>query len=475
MVQKNNKIKGTADYSKMLESILNHISEAVYISDIDGEVLFINKEAENTDGINLTEVIGKKEPEIYGTNNHAKVMESGKPILNEKTTYTAGKNQVKFVHHSVYPFFLNDVTRGTFSISKDITKEDQYISKIYQLQQELKNRGKQYRENGTSYALEDIIGHCVPMLNALKAAKRAAKFPTNVLLAGETGTGKEMFAQGIHNDSAFCREPFVGLNCAAIPENLLESTLFGTVKGSYTGSENSKGLFEQAGKGTLFLDEIDSMPLSMQAKLLRALQEKRIRRVGGKEEIPIHCRIISATNVDINKALDENIIRPDIYYRLASITIEIPPLRRRKGDGLFLTRHFIEVCQKLYHTEIRDIDDDVQYIFSTYAWPGNVRELEHTIESMIILANDGEEILTTRHLPEHLRKIFSGNVPKATAPRIIDLNTILDDYERSLILTALKEAKGNVSAAARNLSIHRNVLYGKIQRLHIDVPTELKR
>ena len=268
----------------------------------------------------------------YGTDNHHKVIVQGRPIVNEKTTYTTTEGNIKFVHHSVYPCLHRGEVKGSFSISKDISKVDNYISRIYQLQQELKGRDRQPSRNGTTYSLDSIIGKSLPMLKAIKAAQRASRFQTNVLICGETGTGKELFAQGIHNASAYKDEPFVGLNCAAIPENLLESTLFGAVKGAYTGAQSTPGLFEQAGKGTLFLDEIDSMPKSMQAKLLRAIQERRVRRIGGKEEIPVDCRIISATNVNIDEALQENMIRPDIYYRLASVVIEIPPLRERKGD-----------------------------------------------------------------------------------------------------------------------------------------------
>ncbi|MGM9566599.1 MAG: sigma-54 interaction domain-containing protein, partial [Clostridia bacterium] len=313
------------------------------------------------------------------------------------------------------------------------------------------------------------IGKSLPMLKAIRMAQRAARFGTNVLICGETGTGKELFAQSIHNESAYGNEPFVGLNCAAVPENLLESTLFGAVKGAYTGAENTPGLFEQAGKGTLFLDEIDSMSPLMQAKLLRAIQEKRVRRVGGKEEIPVNCRIISATNLNIDRAMEENKIRADIYYRLASVVIEIPPLRERKGDGALLTRHFIRKCRELYGTAIEDIDIEAEEVFAQYNWPGNVRELEHLIEGIAILAEENEKSITVRHLPEQMLSSHGSGVRTAkSAPKKIDLNQMMDDHERALILTALKENNGNISATARNLSLHRNTLYSKMKRLRID-------
>lgn len=468
-----NKNISTDNYILLLEGILDHISEAVYTSNIKGNIVFVNKEAEITDGMNRDQIIGRTELEVYGTKNHQCVIDSGQPIINEKITYTTGLGDIKFVHHSVYPCLKQGKTIGSFSISKDITKVDKYIAKIYQLQQELKERDKQAAKNGTTYTLNSIIGKSLPMLKAIKTAQRAARFPTNVLICGETGTGKELFAQSIHNESAYKDQPFVGLNCAAIPENLLETTLFGSVKGAYTGAQNTPGLFEEAGKGTLFLDEIDSMSKAMQAKLLRAIQEKRVRRVGGKEEIPINCRVISATNMDIDKAISENIIRQDIYYRLASVVIEIPPLRERTGDGPLLTRYFITKCQELFGTAIEDIDIEAEEIFTQYSWPGNVRELEHLIESIAILAGENEKIITVRHLPEQmLTSVGLGVKVEPPKPKSIDLNSLLADYERATILTALKENKGNIAATARNLNIHRNALYGKIRRLGVEVPSK---
>lgn len=459
-------IKDEVGYCQLLETILDHVSEAVYCSSADGTTLFANREAEVTDGINRSEIIGHKEEEIWGTHNHESVMIRREAILDEKTTYTTKNGEVKFVHHSVIPFVVDGEIKGTFSLSKDITREDDYISKVYQLQQELKSRTKKLRRNGTSYDFNSIIGQSLPLLYAIQTAKRAAQFPANAMICGETGTGKELFAQGIHNESAFKNEPFVGLNCGAIPENLLESTLFGTVKGSYTGAQDSPGLFEQAKKGTLFLDEIDSMPLNMQAKLLRVLQEKKVRRIGGHEEIPVCCRIISATNRDIEEAIKDNILRQDIYYRLASIVIELPPLRERKGDGPLLIRYFLERCHKLYGTRLQEIDPAVHEVLQKYSWPGNVREMEHMVENMVILAGKEETVLTTRHLPANFSQTLE-KIKKTKVPDI-DLNTVIDDYERSLILKALNGHDFNMAATARSLNIQRSVLYSKMKRLGIE-------
>ena len=473
-------IKDEVGYCQLLETILDHVSEAVYCSGADGTTLFANREAEVTDGINRSEIIGHKEEEIWGTHNHESVMMRREAILDEKTTYTTKNGEVKFVHHSVIPFVVDGEVKGTFSLSKDITREDDYISKVYQLQQELKSRNKKLRRNGTSYDFNSIIGQSLPLLYAIQTAKRAAQFPANVMICGETGTGKELFAQGIHNESAFKNEPFVGLNCGAIPENLLESTLFGTVKGSYTGAQDSPGLFEQAKKGTLFLDEIDSMPLNMQAKLLRVLQEKKVRRIGGHEEIPVCCRIISATNRDIEEAIKDNILRQDIYYRLASIVIELPPLRERKGDGPLLIRYFLERCHKLYGTRLQEIDPAVHEVLQKYSWPGNVRELQHVIEHAMNLIPADQCFITPDliYLPTHTQPAAGASVLEGARQSSLmslekepsrTLNGHIQNIEHDMICKALRACGGNVTKAASLLKMSRQNLQYRIKRYQIDI------
>lgn len=302
-------------------------------------------------------------------------------------------------------------------------------------------------------------------------AERVAKFDTNVMICGETGTGKEMFAQGIHNAGNRRNEPFVGINCGAVPENLLESILFGTEKGAFTGAENSEGLFETAGKGTLFLDEIDSMPPAMQAKLLRVLQEKKVRRVGSSKEIPVMCRIISATNVDVEDALREKRIRSDIYYRLASVSIHVPPLRNRGKDVLLLAEEFIDRFQAIFRTKIEGMADEVKEIFLSYDWPGNVRELEHVIENALLVTKENEHELRLHHIPEKLFrdrktdvKIKRGLVEER---KKVDLTAMVADYERKIIVDSLRENHANITATAECLGIHRNALYRKINSLGI--------
>ncbi len=459
------------EYIGFLEFILDHLQEAIYIGDPEGNALFVNSEAERLDGLSRSKVIGHREEDIYGTRNSVLVAKSGKPILDERTSYRMPDGTMKYILHSVYPFRLHGAVLGNVAIARDITKEDLYISKIYDLQQELKGQKNGGYKNGTRYTLEDIMGTSLALLNEIRLAERVAKFDTNVMICGETGTGKEMFAQGIHNAGNRRNEPFVGINCGAVPENLLESILFGTEKGAFTGAENSEGLFETAGKGTLFLDEIDSMPPAMQAKLLRVLQEKKVRRVGSSKEIPVMCRIISATNVDVEDALSEKRIRSDIYYRLASVSIHVPPLRNRGKDVLLLAEEFIDRFQAIFRTKIEGMADEVKEIFLSYDWPGNVRELEHVIENALLVTKENEHELRLHHIPEKLFrdrktdvKIKRGLVEER---KKVDLTAMVADYERKIIVDSLRENHANITATAECLGIHRNALYRKINSLGI--------
>lgn len=455
-------------YVHFLETVLDHLSEAVYIGDAKGDIIFVNREAERLDHLSRKYVIGRNEKEVYGTENGKMVAQSGQAIVDERTSYRMDDGRLKYVLHSVYPFYHKNELYGNFSISRDITREDKYIAKIYELQQELKAERRDENKNGTRYIIDNIVGKSVAMLTAITMAERAGKFGTNVLICGETGTGKEMFAQSIHNCGLHRNEPFVGVNCGAIPENLLESILFGTEKGAFTGAQSSPGLFESAKSGTLFLDEIDSMSLSMQAKLLRVLQEKSVRRLGGKREIPVTCRVISATNVNIDQALETKKIRMDLYYRISSVVLPIPPLRERNQDVLLLSKEFISRFQDIFGTRVEGLSREVSDIFLKYDWPGNVRELEHVIEGAMMVVGEHDREICPRHIPERLYRRRDAGRASVSKPRSnVDLVRETAEFEGGLIRKALRENGGNVSAAAACLHLHRNVLYRKMKKYGI--------
>lgn len=462
-------IKDLEEYVHFLETVLDHLSEAVYIGDENGKIIFVNREAERMDHLSRKYVIGRNENEVYGTENGKLVAGSGQPIVDERTSYRTDEGRLKYVLHSVYPFYHKNEIKGNFAISRDITREDKYIAKIYELQQELKAEHREANKNGTRYIIDHIIGKSVAMITAITMAERAGKFGTNVLICGETGTGKEMFAQSVHNCGLHLNEPFVGINCGAIPENLLESILFGTEKGAFTGAQSQEGLFESAKNGTLFLDEIDSMSLAMQAKLLRVLQEKSVRRLGGKREIPVTCRVISATNINIDHALETKKIRLDLYYRLSSVVLQIPPLRERNKDVLLLAQEFINRFQDIFGTHVKGLSSEVADMFLNYDWPGNVRELEHVIEGAMMVVGEHDEEICPRHIPERIyrdRDTDRVDLPKARGN--IDLARETAEFERGIIQKVLRENRGNVTAAAKSLHLHRNVLYRKMKKYGIE-------
>jgi arginine utilization regulatory protein len=305
------------------------------------------------------------------------------------------------------------------------------------------------------------------MHNLIASAKKAAEADCSVLVYGETGTGKELLVQGIHNYSNRSSELFVAINCAAIPETLLESMLFGTVKGAFTGAVDSPGLFEQAGKGTLFLDELNSMSPPLQAKLLRVLQERRVRRLGGSAEIPVGCRIVSSTNVDPWECIRKGQLRKDLFYRLAVISLYIPSLKERVEDIEVLLNHFLNKYQKIYGLGKVKISPELRNVLQNYQWPGNVRELEHVIESAVNML-DGEQVITVDHLPLYLKtKLLSQGSAAKALPKGT-LAEVLTQVEKQVILDALEKHNWNITKAADSLGIVRQNLQYRIRKLGIN-------
>ncbi len=309
------------------------------------------------------------------------------------------------------------------------------------------------REQSDKFSPVNIIGTDSKINDVMAMIDKVAKSDTStVLITGESGTGKELVAKSIHHSSARAREPFMAVNCAALPENLLESELMGHERGAFTDARTmKKGLFELADGGTLFLDEIGDMPLGMQAKILRVLEDKLVRRVGGTKDISVDVRIISATNKNLLKAIDDGSFRSDLYYRLQVIPINLPPLRERKGDIIILARHFIEQFNVDFHKEVKGISKMAEKFLTEYAWPGNVRELKNVIERAIIL--EDADTLLVEHLP--LEIVAMGSKPSRN---ILDLNIppegiSMEQVEKELIKQALELAGGNQSKAARKLNL----------------------
>lgn len=319
---------------------------------------------------------------------------------------------------------------------------------------DLEEQNRQLLNRVAESPLEGFIASSDKMLRVCRLIEKVAPTTATTLLLGESGTGKELLARALHRLSPRAKESFVAINCAAIPENLLESELFGYEKGAFTGAtKTTPGKIEYANNGTLFLDEIGDMPLPLQAKLLRFLQERTVERVGGRKEIPVDVRVVCATNQDLQIAIKENRFREDLYYRVAEVTASIPPLRDRPGDAIVLARAFLQEYATQQGKVIRNYAQDALQAIETYAWPGNVRELENKVKSAVIMA-EGKSVSAA---DMGLEEIATGAYP-------INLKAVRLDAERRALKQVLSITEGNISKAAELLGVSRPTLYDLIER-----------
>ena len=322
-----------------------------------------------------------------------------------------------------------------------------------------------------TYGLENIIGRSPTMAQVFELVRKTARSEANILIVGESGTGKELIARAIHANSPRASGAFVPVDCASLPENLLESELFGHEKGAFTGAARTKpGLLETAHRGTVFLDEIAELPTGLQVKLLRVLQERQIRRVGGTRQIDVDVRVVSATNRDLRELVTKGQFREELYYRVNVIAIPLPPLRDRKGDVTLLAHTFLKKYGRARERPLREIDPEALRLLEDYPWPGNVRELQNVIERACALS-DGES-LAIRDLPEHLRSQQAGSgsspaVPATDLPLKEAKARWLHDVEATYLTELLKRHDGNVSQAARAAGIDRKTFHRLINKYRI--------
>lgn len=448
--------------------ILDHLEEGIHIIDKNGIILYYNKFAQGIDGVDPDKVVGRHLLEVYPslteeTSTLLTVIRTGKPIYKKEQTFLNYKGEKITTINSSIPIKSKGKIIGALEISRDITTVRQMSEKIVELQDRLynndkKNTKKDKGKSSAKYTLLDIVGENREMLRLKSLALKAAKSDVSILIYGDTGTGKELFVHSIHNASPRKNKPFIAQNCAALPANLLEGILFGTIKGGFTGAEDRPGLFELANGGTLFLDEINSMPLELQSKLLRVLQDGSIRRVGATNTIEVDVRIIAATNIPPEEAVEKRQMRRDLYYRLNVISFEIPPLRERKDDIPILTKYFIDKFNKKFNKKVEGVSDEVLDIFYNYEWDGNVRELENLIEGIMSITE--KEIIEVEDLPYKFRQ-------RKSKPFEMSLKEILEDTERSIIKEALKRTNNNITQAAELLKIPRQTLQYRLQKLKL--------
>lgn len=447
--------------------ILDYLEEGIHIIDEKGKIVYYNIFAEGIDGVESERAVGRHLLEIYPslteqTSTLLTVIRTGKPIFKREQTFLNYKGEKITTINSSIPIMSNGKTVGAIEISKDITTVREMSEQIVDLQNKLytskTDKSANKSKENAKYTIDDIIGQNQEILRLKDIAIKAAETDVSVLISGDTGTGKELFVHAIHNASKRKYKPFIAQNCAALPATLLEGILFGTTKGGFTGAEDRPGLFELARGGTLFLDEINSMPLELQSKLLRVIQDGNIRRVGATNTIHIDLRIIAATNISPEEAIEKNQLRLDLYHRLNVVSFQIPTLRERKDDIAILVNFFINKFNKKLNKKVNGVSNEVLNIFHDYKWEGNVRELEHLIEGIMSINN--MKTIEIEHIPPKFKTMNGERTGEN-----LSLIEILENKEKELIKDALRRTENNITHAADLLQIPRQTLQYKIRKI----------
>lgn len=457
------------------EQIMNLLAERIVIVDRNGIILYINEAYCEFIGTTIDQAIGRPVQEVIENSRMHIVAKTGKKELAALQPIN-GSEMIA----NRFPLFENGEVVGALGTVMFRNPEEwrMYQSKIQQLVDELTYyQTKVQKDLKSKYSFQDLIGTSSAFLAAKKLAERVSGSNSSVLLIGESGTGKELFAHAIHENSFRSSAPFVAINCASIPEHLLESELYGYEEGAFTGAKKGgkMGQFELANGGTLFLDEIGDMPLSMQSKLLRVLQEKELQRVGGHKFIPVDVRIIAATHRDLEQMVKKGNFRQDLYYRLNVIKIDIPPLRKRKEDIPLISMNLLKKLEKRFYRKGIELSDEVLKRLMEHTWPGNIRELENVLERCINVL-DGKTI-QLGHLPLYLRdqknecddpiqSTFKTNKGTPTLP-LQPLKETLAQAEKQAIQHALAAANGNKLEAAKLLDIGKTSFYEKCKLYNI--------
>ncbi|MEK3746213.1 sigma 54-interacting transcriptional regulator [Brevibacillus sp. FSL K6-0770] len=469
-----------SDTVEMLQAILGAIDEGIHVVDAEGITIFYNHVAARLDGLTPEEVLGKPLLEVFPSlDRHSstllRVIENGEAIYDQTQTYKNWKGMRVETINTTLPVRVGKRLVGAVEVAKDIGKLKELSERLVDLQAKISKPKRAKRgADEVAFHFEDILTKSEQMKHLKERAKKAARTTSPVLIYGETGTGKELFVQSIHHASLRSSKPFIAQNCAALPASLLESLLFGTVKGSFTGADDRPGLFELADGGTLFLDELNSMPLDLQAKMLRVLQDGQIRRIGGSQSVKVDVRVIAAVNEAPQLLVERGLMRTDLYYRINVVSFSLPPLRERREDVDLLVEHFLAKFNRVFGMNVRGISPEVAQLFARYDWPGNVRELEHVVEAAMNMVED--DMIMMEHLPAHmLERVQPDMLQSPSTPESIPISLLADregctlpeilrELEERIIGDALKQTDGNVLRAAKLLGIPRQTLQYKLSQ-----------
>lgn len=467
------------DYKNILKLVSENISSGLFIVNKEGNVVFYNQSVNDLAGLNVENAIGKHMLEIFPklteeTSTIMRALNTGEVIKNYVQNYHNYLGKLVTILSNTVPIYENGEIVGAIEIFSDI---DQYRNIN---QSKYKKNIKDNIIDKAHYTIDDIVGGGQYINDTKQKIRKISDSKSPVLIYGETGTGKELIVQSIHNLSQRRNNPFIAQNCAAIPGTLLESMLFGTALGSFTGAKDSKGLIEAADGGTLFLDEINSMDIVLQAKLLRVLQEGQIRRVGENKTRFVDVRIITALNQNPYEAIEAGRLRSDLFYRLNVINFTLLPLRERKEDMEVLAYYFLNEFNRELNKNIKGFTKEVIDFFYSYSWPGNIRELRHSIEHAVNMIE--KDVISIEDLPKYVDINYKVTDVVKESHReeinVINFNEPLEDlmneYERKIISESLKYNDYNVSKTSESLGIPRQTLYYKMKKLGIKVDKRLE-
>jgi transcriptional regulator with PAS, ATPase and Fis domain len=447
-----------------IQIILNFIKDGVLGVNKSGKILFINGVVSKLIGVDANEVIGKPVYEVFPKSEIMRVLKSG-----EKEEHQLNKFNEKIFNITRIPIKIKDEVTGAIELLQDVSDIEEVEKNI---------RKKIYAKGHyAKYKFSDVLGSSNIIKTIIEKAKKYSRVDSNILIYGETGTGKEIFAQSIHNFSNRCKGPFVAINCAALPETLLESELFGYADGAFTGASKGgkKGLIELAHLGTLFLDELSEMTMNVQSRLLRVLEQQEVRKIGDDQVIPVNLRVIAVSNKDLIKLINENKFRKDLYFRLNVLTLNLSPLRDRLEDIDLLVSFFINTISAKLNKEIISISEDALQTLKKHTWPGNIRELKNIIERAVVLCNNNQ--INKDNIKELLEENYS-----CPSNNLIDdldtkqLNSEINNYINSLKLKDISQLleklviektlmynNGNKTKTADDLGINRSTLWRKLK------------
>lgn len=439
---------------------LNSINEAICVVDKDGKVVLWNKKSEELYDVSADEIIGNYIADFFPDAILSNVLKTKQPLKNVR--HSPKKDYDVVI--TATPIWINEKLIGAVSTDRDITEVERLSKELQKANDTLKfleNEVNRFSNHNSG----SIISNNKKMIEKIYMAKKVAKSEVSVLITGESGTGKEIFARLIHEYSEK-RGLFIPVNCSAIPTELFESEFFGYEHGAFTGAsrKGKSGLFELAQDGTIFLDEIGDLPMFMQAKLLRVLQEGQIKKVGGEDFISVNARVVSATNKDLSKMVETGEFREDLYYRVNVVEITLPPLRERGEDVLLLIHNFLKEISEKNNREIPTIDSETLRILQNYGWKGNIRELKNTIEHLVVLCQNNH--ITKDIIPQYIINNIEMNCNMREES--LDLNQSVKQLEIRLIREALEYSGGSKIEAAKLLNISRPTLYYKMDNYKID-------